>query len=272
MNWWVEERVEAIRLALRIEGFPQPADLYRLVDWLGGCLVVRRSTGGRAVCVHREDRRGVITVPRGGSNPEMDHALAEEIGHYLLTCGMADLLRRIDAEDCRIARLARRWEWQEAGLAREFVRAWYLPAPLVRQIPDDEELARRSRCSVELVRERRQSLRGRVPELTLPPRWSAASEYGLVSRKTGAGQVLQVVRRDDAEPLFFFPVRKTDAAPAALQLWVELIALTSTEFELKWVAFRCEPAQWVEPGAEELRAWIAAADPTPHPAILHQSV
>ncbi|HTE18796.1 MAG TPA: hypothetical protein VK689_10510, partial [Armatimonadota bacterium] len=177
MNRWVEERVEAVRLALRIGGFPADEDLYRLVEWLDGCVVLRHGAVPVGMCVHREDHRGVITLPLGLTGPERDHVLAEELGHYLLTHGMAVLLRQTAPEDLRLYRLARRWEWHDEALAREFVQAWYLPSRLVQRIPDDWELAFQSRCSPEVVRRRRESLAGRVVELHEPPRWSAGRHY-----------------------------------------------------------------------------------------------
>jgi hypothetical protein len=255
VNRWVEERVEAVRLALRIREFPEEGDLDRLVEWLDGCIRVRYSPVEVGMCVHREDHRAVITLPEGITGPELDLILAEELGHYLLTRGMAALLRGMSEEEPRLLRLARRWEWGDEALVREFVQAWFLPSCLVQGCRDDDELCYRSRCAPAVVRRRRESLAGQVVELEGPPRWSAGREYRLVEQAVSGQPLLQVVRRGEREPRFLLPAGEEGARGAALQLSADLIALTSVEWEIKYGPFRCEGAQPVEISIEELEAW-----------------
>jgi hypothetical protein len=259
VNEWVEERAAAIRLALRIPGFPEEADLYRLIDWLDGCVVLRWAEVSAGYCVHREDHRGVITLPRRVPDREVDRILAEEIGHYLLTHGMAALLRQMAPEDARILRLARRWEWRDEVLAREFVQAWHLPSRLVQETPDDEELAFQSRCTLALVEERRGSLQGRVIELSEPPRWCAGRHYRLVQQVAGRRPCLHVLGGGSEQPGFTIDLpaglRDEDLRASAFQVTADLAALTPDEFGIKYEPFRCSGAERVEIDLAELRAW-----------------
>jgi hypothetical protein len=251
---WVEERSEGFRLALRIRGFPTEADLYRLVDRLDGCIILRHSGVPAGMCVHREDGRGVITLPADAEGRELDHILAEEVGHYLLTRGMANLLRQMAADDQRVFHLARRWDWHDEALAREFVRAWYLPSRLVQQALEDEELASQSGCSLEIVRERRQSLARQVVEIRDMPRWSAGRCFRLVRRRAQGQCFLEVVPSRTDETGFLFAVYTGDARQVALELTADLVALTATEFALKYEAFRSESPEPVEISLAELKA------------------
>ncbi len=255
MNRWVEERVEAIRLALKIVGFPAEADLYRLVDWLEGCIVLRHSPVGIGMCIHRDDGRAVITLPQGVERRELDHILCEEVGHYLLTCGMASLLRQLDPADPQVRRLARVWDWRDEALVREFVHAWYLPSRLVQQFPDDEELAFRSGCSLEVVVRRRAALAGEAVRLIGPPRWSAAREYRLKRQRIGAQPYLQILPRGEARPEFLVPLPDADAREMLLQATADLIALTNREHALKYAPFRCTADEAVNVSLSELEAW-----------------
>jgi hypothetical protein len=255
MNRWVEERVEAIRLALRLREFPEDGDLYRLVEWLDGCIILRQAPVPVGMCVHRDDHRAVITLPEGVSGPERDLVLAEELGHYLLTCGMAALLRGMSEDDPKVLRIARRWEWRDEALAREFVQAWFLPSQLVQELEDDEELCYRSRCAWEVVRRRRESLGGQVVRLAGPPRWSAARRYRLARQAGAGGAALQVLRWGEETPRYVLPVSEGEAEEAALQVTADLVALTTAEWEIKYGAFRAGPAHRVEIAFADLERW-----------------
>jgi hypothetical protein len=260
VNRWVEERVEAIRMALRIREFPAEVDLYRLVEWLDGCVILRHGAVSTGRCVHREDHRGVITLPLGVAGAALDQILAEELGHYLLTRGMGALLRQMGPEDRRSLRSARRWEWRDEALAREFLHAWYLPSAQVQRIPDDDELAFQGRCSPTMVRWRRESLGRQVVRLEQPPQWSASQQYRLTGQSGASCYLLQVCRRGRSEPEFLLPVRAGQAQTSATQLSADLIALTGREFEIKYGSVRYAPGEPVEITLPELRAWAGQED------------
>ncbi|MGV3719834.1 MAG: ImmA/IrrE family metallo-endopeptidase [Actinomycetota bacterium] len=245
MDTWIEERAEAIRLALGISGCPNSQDLLRLVDWVG-TVRLRWGDTDLASCSHRPGGWKVITLPAELAERELTLPLAHEVGHALLSLGAGSMLRQLAPADFRVERLARRWDAQDERRANDFVLAWLLPSRLVARASWSVwELAELANVSAELVSLRRRQLRGRVVELTTAPRWSAALVYHAVVYHGGAA-ALQVVRRGSIAPVFDFPAWKPHLDRDALQVNADLVALTPTEFELKYEAFRC--------GAPELLA------------------
>jgi hypothetical protein len=238
MDTWIEERCEAIRLALRIADFPQEGDLLRLVDWMGKNVRLRHADveGGR--CVYWSNGAASVTLPQQMHGKPYTWELSHEIGHVLLTVGMASLLRQMDPESVRVERLAQRWEAQDERRAQDFVLAWWMPSRLVREF-DDYELAFHANVSVEMAVRRRQRLGGQVIELTAGlPRWSAAQHYHAVVSAGTCRAVLQVLRRGSLQPLFDFPTTQAACEVDALQVNADLVALTIPEFDLKYSDFR----------------------------------
>lgn len=258
MNAWIEERLEAIRLALRITSFPEVADLYRLADWLGGNVLLRHESVHVAMCIRRADGSYLINLPKDLNARPLDEALCHELAHVLLTGGMGFLLRRLPAHPdraARLERLARACDAQDEARAREFVAAWALPSALVIATSDDSELAWRANCSEELVHRRRASLQGKVVRLEAPPRWCAARHFRVLLQ-AGATPLLYLAAHGKDMPCYSFPVPAApsgEADEAALQLAADLLALTPDELERKYEPFRCAPAQSLELSVEVLR-------------------
>jgi hypothetical protein len=150
MNRWIEERLEAIRLALGIRGYPGEADLLRLVEWLGANVEVRHEPVALPLCARREDGSCVLYLPEELAEPRYSAALCHEIAHALLAAGVGSLLRGQDPASPRLERLARRWDLQDEARAAEFVSGWVLPSALVAASPCNQEVAERASCPVEL--------------------------------------------------------------------------------------------------------------------------
>lgn len=262
MNAWIEERLEAIRLALRISGFPEEADLYRLAEWLGGNVLLRHERVGAPMCIRRPDGSHLINLPEELSGRRLDEALCHELAHALLTGGMGFLLRHLPTHPdraARLERLARACDAQDEARAREFVTAWALPSALVAACQDDVELAWRANCTEELVHRRRTSLLGRVMRLEAPPRWCAALHFRVVYQPA-ATPLLYLTARGEEVPRYSFPVHAGpdgEADEAAVQLAADLVALTHDELERKYEPFRCAPAQPLELSVEALRERLA---------------
>jgi hypothetical protein len=255
MSAWIEERLEAIRLALRIPGFPVEADLYRLVDWLGGNVLLRYERVGVPMRILRPDGGSLINLPERLRDRHLDEALCHELAHVLLTGGMGCLLRQLPVHPdraARLERLARVCDAQDEARAREFVAAWALPSALVAAYPDDSELAWSANCTEELVRRRRHALRGTVVRLETPPRWCASLHYRVV-HQAGVTPLLYLVARGEEAPRYSFPVRPGAGEEAAVQLAADLIALTPDELERKYEPFRCAPAEPLELSLDALR-------------------
>lgn len=254
---WVEERCEAIRLALRIPSLPVERDLYRLADWLGGCVILEHAEIEQGRCVHRPDRRAVITLPVRAMGRRMDESLCHELGHALLTMGVGSLLRQSD--DPRLQRLAKLWTVQDEALAREFVMAWFLPSAVVAAYPHDDDLAELTHCTLEMVHARRASLGGRVVRLIRAPAWSASREYHVVTQHSTLLPLVYVARLGSVEPVFAIPAGSHEAADeSTTQVAADLIAMTTTEFELKYEPGRCTRPTVVEADLERLRRWAGA--------------
>lgn len=256
MDTWIEERCEAIRLALRIGEFPELVDLLRLVDWLGAIVQLRHTRGAGARVIHYRDGSKSITLPlRLGERP-MCEQLAHEVGHVLLTAGMGSLLRQLAPGDAGVERLARLCEAQDERRARDFVLAWWLPSRLVARYLDDDELAERASVTLEMVQARRRQLGGRVVDITRQlPRWSAGHQYHTVVTRTRSRALLQVLRFGSLVPVFDLPTTNAACSADALQVNADLVALTGAEFDRKYDLFRCSDPEAQPVDLAQLQQW-----------------
>ena len=256
---WIEERAEMIRLALRISEFPDAADTFRLVDWLGANVRIYYDDVDTGTCRHGDDGRAFLTLPADLHEAPLTWEMAHETGHALLTCGVAAILRQESDGSARIERLARRWELQDERRARDFVLAWFMPYHLVHTIPCDSELAWRAGVTPEMAYRRRQGLGARGPEFAgqLPP-WSAGREYHCVVRQLGKRVALYAVRRGSASPVFDFPTNAAALNEDACQVNADLLALTSREFATKYADFAVGAAELRPIDLARLREWAGA--------------
>ncbi|MGV3721836.1 MAG: hypothetical protein ACO1SX_13065 [Actinomycetota bacterium] len=256
INAWVEERCEAIRLALRIPGFPSEGDLFRLIDWLGANAGLRHSPAGAAGCMHLVGGRKVVVVPQRLNGKPLTWRMAHETGHALLSVGMGSLLRQMADADPRVERLAAVWDAQDEKRAEDFVLAWFMPSRLVGQFDRDDELAEVAGVTEEMAGRRRRQLGGAVLDLQGKlPRWSAANQYHCVAAQAKRKAALYVVRFGSREPVFDFPAALKTLEDDARQVNADLVALTNEEFERKYEDFRVERAESRLVDLAELQAW-----------------
>lgn len=256
MDTWIEERCEAIRLALRIAGFPEERDLLRLVDWLGSNVQLRHAGVAGGACHHWPDGSKSITLPQRLDGKPYSWELSHEIGHVLLSVGMASLLRQLAPECPQVERLARRTEAQDERRIRDFVLTWWMPSHLVQQYPDDYELAYHANVSVEMAATRRQRLGGKVIDLAgRLPRWSALNHYHCVLLRAPRKVALYVVRRCNPSPVFDFPAEAKALESDAMQINADLVALTQPEFDLKYAEFQCGTPEVRYVNLAELHEW-----------------
>lgn len=259
MSNWIEERCEAIRLALRIPSFPTEQDLYRLFDWLGGNVVLRHAPTERPRC--RFGRSAcTVTLPKRLLGGQFDMAACHELGHVLLTKGMGALLRQIS--DLRaVERLAQKWDLQDEARARRFVMAWYLPSPLCRAFHwDPEQLEWESGCARDMVDQRLRQLRRQVTTLDEAPAWSALRDFHMVAQPSRATPALYVARRGSLSPAYSIPVASVKAVEtSAFQVSADLLALNVDEFDTKYDLFRVEAPEALTITVGDLQAWARSA-------------
>jgi hypothetical protein len=114
MMGWVEQY--AVELLRSVD---PPRDLDRLLIALEDRVTVWVAPGQAGFCLHWPDGTAEIWVPRGDRYFE---SLAHELGHALLTTGLARYLMAHNPQ------LARRQGWKEEAIANRFaaalMRAW----------------------------------------------------------------------------------------------------------------------------------------------------
>lgn len=248
MIQWVEERAEAIRLALQIPGVPTDHHLDRLVEWLGQAVVLRHEPIECPRIVHRQDKPAVITLPERLHGQPWSIALLHELGHLFLSLGIGELLRQEADGDPRILRLADRWRMIDEARAVEFVGAWFLPSWVVCAYRGHvQDLAELTGCEPEFVDKRVRSVSHYAPvHLSAAPRWSAYHHRHVMCDQAGQEPLVYVASRGSVQPLYYFPVTRRDAEQVAQQLARDLMALTVEEFDLRHAPFQCAGLQRVE--------------------------
>ncbi len=257
MDAWIEERAEAIRLAVRCPGLPGEAGTLRLLEWLEGVVTLRHGSVPSGSCLLRPGRAPLVLLPQRWQGRAYTEEACHELGHALCSAGIGPLLRQLAPGDPQWERLARRWDAQDEARAAAFVMAWLLPSVQAAEPTEHWELAEAAGCEEGLVRRRRERLRGEVVRITAPPRWSAWQRHEVVLRAAGQAPLLYVVRRGHAEPVWALPVTRRGAEDSARQVGADLIALTDEEFGRKYQPFHCGPRQAVEWDADALAEWSA---------------
>jgi hypothetical protein len=149
-----EDPVTGLRRELRLSGYPQPRDAFRLADHLSPALRVdyRPITRGFSV---RTAGRAFIRLPERLTEEAAAEILLEEVMHYLAEPAGPPECDLRTPEALRLHLLA---QDRDEGRARALVLAWKLPLDLVLAADDDEELAAESGCTLEEVAERRRAL------------------------------------------------------------------------------------------------------------------
>lgn len=244
MNRYAEERAAAILQALEIRGFPRERDVPRLIEWLGNCLVVELDPGEtRASMALLADGRGHITKP--DSLDESEGALSglHELAHYLQRHGAAALFwtQYLLTRDERQARQARTATAKEEAQVRDFTWAWLLPSWLMTGSP--EQISEASGCSVAMVSERMEQLRGWVLPTGFPPQWCAYWDFSLYVRRSALVSVVEMTSRRGGRS-FIVPIEGRDLEASIRPLKADLLALTSEELALKYEALEATGEVW----------------------------
>jgi hypothetical protein len=270
MGWFQEERAEAFLLALGVQGCPGRARMPALLDLLADLLVIEHGCRiRRARYAELPDGRGLIMLPRGLTERQIDEQAFHELSHYLHGHGAAIYFRQWgDMSNPRERALAESWEAMEEREVEDFLLAFLLPSRLVYLMRDDAELAEQSDCSPELVRLRRERLRGKVYELRRPAAWSAYPHFLLTRWNAPHRPALRIRSRNEAGPLYEVPTSPEDADHLQWRLNAELVAFTYDEFATRYRAYRVDPETDAMIPLAELAGWAqrlgrGAAGPAP---------
>ena len=246
MGWFEEERASAFHLALGIQECPAPEQRGLLIDLLGDLLILEHGCRiSRARYVELPGHRGLIMLPRGLTERQLDEAAFHEATHYLLRHGAGMYFRRHgDMDDPRDQALAAAWEEREEREVQNFLLAYVLPSRLMYLERCDHELAEQSGCSVELVQLRRQRLvAGKVLELRQPPQWSAYPHYRVTCWRSPVRPAVRIRALCEGGPLFEIPTHLEDMDDLQWRINVELIAFTREEFVAKYARYEVPPEE-----------------------------
>jgi hypothetical protein len=258
MGWFQEERAEAFLLALGVQGCPGRAQMPALIDLMSDLLVIEHG------CRIRQARywelpgnRGLIMLPRDLPEREIDEQAFHELTHFLHGHGAAVYFRAWgDMSDPRERALAEAWESTEEREVEDFLMAFLLPSRMVYLLRQDEELSEQSGCSLQLVRLRRERLRGKVYELRRPAGWSAYPHYWLTRWNARHRPAIRIRSRNEAGPLFEVPTSLDDADRLQWRMNAELVAFTCDEFTAKYSRYRVEPETDAMIPLSEMAGWL----------------
>jgi len=258
MGWFQEERAEAFLLALGVQGCPGRAQMPALIDLLGDLLVVEHACRiRRARYLELSDRRGLIMLPRGLTEREIDEQSFHELAHYLNGHGAAVYFRLwSDMSNPRERARVESWEHAEEREVEDFLLAFLLPSRMVYLLRHDEELAELSGCATELVRLRRERLRGKVYELRRPAGWSAYPHFWLTRWNARHRPAIRIRSRNEAGPLFEVPTCTEEADRLQWRMNAELVAFTCDEFTAKYSRYRVDPETDAMIPLSEMSGWL----------------
>jgi hypothetical protein len=122
---WIRRYVVGLRADLGIAGAPTELDLLRCLE-LFSSIRLQHAEVETAFCTSLPSGGALITLPRALRGREWERTVSHELGHARFTCGMYRLLRQMGADDPRLLRLARLWQWKEERIASTFAAAWLL--------------------------------------------------------------------------------------------------------------------------------------------------
>lgn len=251
MGWFEEERAAAFHLALGIEDCPTPDDRGHVIDLLGDLLVIEHGCRiPRARYEELPGHRGLIMLPRGLTERQLDTRAFHEATHYLLKHGASQFFRQHGEST-----LAQVWEEREEREVEDFLLAFLIPARLAYLIRSDLDLAELTGCSVQLVQLRRERLRGRVVELTRPPAWCAYPHYVVTRWHSPSNPCLRIRSRRHGGPLYEVASSPDDIHDLTWKVNVELVALTLQEFEARYGSCRVAPEEDALIPLDQIRAW-----------------
>lgn len=236
---WLEERVEAVRLALGVRGFPADDDWRRLHSLSRPCPGVQRALHETV----SEEQAWLRQVVETAHQDPLDRTARAIIAH-----GIASTRLRILFSDPRTARSGDGVPPASGRkLAEAFVSAWALPSRLVQLIPDDAELMWQSNCDRDVIEDRRGDLNGASLDLKGVPTWAAEQRYHLVVHMAShrPGIVVYSRRRPGAtvagaavQPEFALACARHTVEACAARVAADLLTLTPAEFEYSYAHSR----------------------------------
>lgn len=225
MSEYAEVRAMLFHRATGVSSFPNDLDIWKVVELLEGTVRVRRSRHAREAEVHWEpEGEAVITLPVTADERAECRMVRHEVGHVVLGLGaqpacLNDFLERqvVRATEAEV----RYWE-----------DAWALPAHLVRECPDDEDLAWQSGCDLEQIRRRRQQLQ-QWSHVSIPregPAWCARRVYTVLRFDSPNCRRFCVEPRSPDFPAFEFSFTPGNRVSKLWELHTHLLALRPEEF------------------------------------------
>ncbi len=230
--FWLEERVEAVRLALGVRGFPADDDWRRLHNLSRPCPGAQQAPHETASGEHAWLRQVIETAHQDPLDRTARAVIAQ---------GLASTRVRILFSDPGTA-------WTSDGaapaagrkVAEAFVSAWALPSRLVQLISDDSELMWQSNCDREVIEDRRLALNGGFLDLKGVPPWAAEQRYHLVVHMASHRPRLAVyprrkpggaVAETSLQPAFALACARHTVEACAARVGADLLVLTPAEFE-----------------------------------------
>jgi hypothetical protein len=185
-----------------------------------------------AACIPYHPGPMLVLFPRDYTAADGFH----EVGHVVCCHGLAAYLRGAGAS----LRHAERVRGREEREANDVMLAFLLPAWLVNQAKSErdlQELAETSGIPLDVVKARRQALRGRHFFLTAAPRWSAWWHLEVWR----CGRRFEVRPKGGGPgPRWDIPGRPGELDLQAWELNVDLMALSPDEWAIRAAAFGCE--------------------------------
>jgi hypothetical protein len=234
---WIEERIEALRLALGVSGFPTVGEFVRMTEWLR----FQPETATK-LSRHRktfEPGTPMPGVPLPGWGVDGDEPIGMiECGHAGRALADAGLWELVSINSIEPP-VPDNWGGT-AGAGVRFAASWFLPSGLLRRITDDDELAWQSNCDPDVVRFRRAELGERVCELNRPPLWAAGHSFHMVVMMAASRPMVTISPRVNAAasaplPLpFSVAVTRASADIVAAHVATDLAALTLAEFSRRY--------------------------------------
>lgn len=261
---YLEERAEAVRLAVPVRGFPTTHDAPRIATWARPLVSVLRQRVRRPFCRTCRRGRSRILMPDDLAQWEFRYQLFHELAHPLLDVGLGGVVDGASDDERQAYRLIRDADRHEEALADYFVTALRLPSSLIVDFRGDlNEIGMLTGMPWDTIARRQRELKGQVLNLTWVPYWCAGRSYRL-EYHAGAEASLLLWEPEADRPAFRFPCDRTNRHKREIRIKADLVALRPKEFAIKWGCYQvkegpvaCAPHPEELPlSISELREWL----------------